>query len=281
MFVTLTFPNIGPELFHIDAFQLLGLTLGPFALRWYALAYIVGLLLGWRYCIWLARRPPALVTRPQLDDFLLWAIIAVILGGRLGYVLVYQPGYYLSHPELIVHVWHGGMSFHGGLVGVILAMALFAWRRGIPFLALTDIVAAATPIGLFLGRLANFVNGELYGRPTDVPWAIVFPDPEAGPLPRHPSQLYEAELEGIVLFFVLLLLARSTAVRRRLGVLSGSFLMGYALSRMFVELFRQPDVQLGYFLGGTTMGQWLSLPMLAFGVLLISRARPVDAKVAG
>lgn len=268
MLFTIPFPAIDPVLIEI----------GPFAIRWYALAYIVGLLLGWRYSIWLAKRPPALVTRTHVDDFLIWAIIAIILGGRLGFVLFYQLDYYLANPAEIVQVWQGGMSFHGGLVGVILALLLFAHRRKIPALVLTDIVSAAAPIGLFLGRLANFVNGELWGRPSDVPWAMVFPT--GGPESRHPSQIYEAGLEGIVLFLVLYLLARSQAVRARLGLLSGVFLAGYALSRIVVEFFREPDRQVGYLLGGTTMGQWLSLPMLAAGLYLIWRACAKNASPA-
>ncbi len=254
--------------------------IGPFAVRWYALAYIVGLLLGWRYCIWLAKQPPKLVSRQQLDDFLVWAIVAIILGGRLGFVLFYQRDHYLANPVEILQVWHGGMSFHGGLAGVILAMWLFARRYRLPFFALSDIVAAATPIGLLLGRIANFVNGELYGRTSDAPWAMVFPDPNAGPLPRHPSQLYEAGLEGLALFILLFVLARSQRVRERPGILSGTFLAGYALSRIIVELFREPDAQLGYLVGGTTMGQWLSLPMLAAGLYFIRRAQPVQAPSA-
>jgi len=257
MLSAIPFPAIDPVLIQI----------GPFAIRWYALAYIVGLLLGWRYCIWLAKQTPVLVTRTQLDDFLVWAILAIILGGRLGFVLFYQLDYYLANPAEILQVWHGGMSFHGGLTGVILALILFTRRQKIPFLALSDIVAAAAPIGLFLGRLANFVNGELWGRPSDVPWAMVFPN--GGPLPRHPSQLYESALEGVVLFLVLFLLSRSQAVRARHGLLIGVFLSGYALSRIFVEFFREPDRQIGYLIGGTTMGQWLSLPMLAAGICFI------------
>ena len=266
MLAAIPFPAIDPVLVQV----------GPFAIRWYALAYIVGLLIGWRYCLYLAGRPPRLVTRDQLDDFFLWATLGVVLGGRIGYVLFYQPGYFLEHPLDILFVWEGGMSFHGGLIGVILAMYLFARRRGIPFFALTDIVASATPIGLFFGRLANFVNGELFGRPTDVPWAMVFPN--GGDQPRHPSQLYEAALEGVVLFLALFLLARFTRALERPGLLSGVFLIGYGLSRFLVEFFREPDAQLGYLIGGTvTMGQILSLPMIALGLFLVFRARPVSA----
>src|SRR5262249_44034176 len=208
MFVTWTFPNIGPELFRFPAFDFFGLTLGPFALRWYALAYIVGLVIGWRYCVWLAGKTPVAVTKLQIDDFLVWAIVAVILGGRLGYVLFYQPSQYFADPIMILQLWHGGMSFHGGTVGVIIALILLARQNKIPFLALCDIVTAAVPIGLFLGRLANFVNAELYGRPTDAPWAMIFPSDPAQ-LPRHPSQLYEAGLEGIVLFIILFALMQN------------------------------------------------------------------------
>jgi phosphatidylglycerol---prolipoprotein diacylglyceryl transferase len=279
MFVSLTFPDIGPELFHIDAFQLFGLTLGPFALRWYALAYIVGLLIGWRYCVWLAKKPPVTVTTLQLDDFLVWAIVAVILGGRLGYVLFYQPGQYLADPLTILQLWHGGMSFHGGCAGVIIALILFARRRKIPFLAFCDIVTAAVPIGLFLGRVANFVNAELYGRQTDVPWAMVFPT-DSMQLPRHPSQLYEAGLEGIVLFSILFILMQNESIRRRRGLVTGAFLAGYALSRIFVEFFREPDSFMGYFRLGTTMGQWLSLPMLIAGGYFIWRAVRAEPQTA-
>ena len=262
MFLTLTFPAIDPVLVQI----------GPFAIRWYALAYIVGLIGGWRYCLYLAGRAPEAggPTREQIDDFLMWATLGVILGGRLGYVLFYQPGYFLANPGQIAMVWRGGMSFHGGLVGVALAMVLFARRRGVRLLALADIVACAAPIGLFLGRLANFINAELYGRPSDVPWAMAFPG--AGPEPRHPSQLYEAGLEGVVLFALLFALTRATPALARPGLLTGVFLAGYALSRVFVELFRAPDAQIGYLVAGTTMGQWLSLPLLAFGLALVARA---------
>ncbi len=278
MFITLTFPNIGPELFRIDAFQVFGLTLGPFALRWYALAYIVGLVIGWQYCVWLAKKPPITIAKLALDDFLVWAIVAVILGGRFGYVLFYQPSQYFQDPLTILQLWHGGMSFHGGTVGVIIALILFARRQKIPFLALCDIITAAVPIGLFLGRLANFVNAELYGRPTDVPWAMVFPNSDGQP--RHPSQLYEAGLEGIVLFIVLFVLMQNESVRRRHGLVTGTFLAGYALARIFAEFFREPDAFLGFLRFGTTMGQWLSLPMLFGGGYFIWRALRNETQAA-
>jgi phosphatidylglycerol:prolipoprotein diacylglycerol transferase len=268
MLFSLSFPVIDPVLVQF----------GPFAIRWYALAYIAGLLLGWSYCIWLAKQQPVRVTTTQLVDFLNWAIVAIVVGGRVGYVLFYQRAYYFANPAQILQVWHGGMSFHGGLTGVIVALFFFTRRHKIPFLALADLVASAAPIGLFLGRLANFINDELWGRPSDVPWAMVFPN--GGPLPRHPSQLYEAALEGVVLFLVLFALGRSQAVRARLGLLTGVFLSGYALSRIFVEFFREPDRQIGYLIGGTTMGQWLSLPMLAVGVYLILRACGKSARPA-
>jgi phosphatidylglycerol:prolipoprotein diacylglycerol transferase len=262
MTFVIPYPSIDPVLF----------ALGPFVVRWYALAYIVGLLAGWRYVRWLAAHPPAVAGARDIDDFLVWATLGVVLGGRLGYVIFYQPGYYLANPLAVLAVWQGGMSFHGGLLGVVVAAYAFVRRRGIGGLAFADLLACAGPIGLFLGRLANFVNGELFGRATDVPWAMVFP--RGGPEPRHPSQLYEAALEGAVLFLVLHVLWRQEALRRRPGVLGGAFLVGYGLARGFAEMFREPDAHLGLFWGGTTMGQWLSLPMLAAGAWLIWRAKP-------
>jgi phosphatidylglycerol:prolipoprotein diacylglycerol transferase len=265
----ISFPQIDPVLIEV----------GPIVIRWYALAYIVGLILGWQYCVWLAKKPPVLVTKLQIDDFLVWATVGVIVGGRLGYVFFYQPGEFLGNPLTILQLWHGGMSFHGGTVGVIVALILFARWRKIPFLALCDIVTAAVPIGLFLGRLANFINAELYGRPTDVPWAMVFPgDPQQ--LPRHPSQLYEAGLEGIVLFVILFVLIRNDSVRQRHGLVTGAFLAGYALARIFAEFFREPDSFLGFIAAGTTMGQWLSLPMLLAGAYFIWRACRSEAQAA-
>jgi phosphatidylglycerol:prolipoprotein diacylglycerol transferase len=249
------------------------IAVGPIAIRWYALAYIVGLLLGWRYCLVLADRPPRLVRRRDIDDFLIWATLGVVLGGRLGYVLFYNSAYYFAHPIEALYLWHGGMSFHGGALGVAVAIWLFGRVRGIPLLAFADIIAAAAPIGLFFGRIANFINGELFGRVTDVPWAVVFP--AGGPPPRHPSQLYEAVCEGLLLF-LLLLAAERGGLRRYPGMLTGLFLAGYAVARMSGELFRQPDAQLGFLIFGTTMGQLLSIPLLLAGIALIlwARARP-------
>ncbi len=260
MIAALTFPQIDP----------IAISFGPFAIRWYALAYIGGLLFAWWYCRRLINRPPREVSALALDDFLLWATLGSILGGRLGYVLFYKPGFYLANPQEILMVWRGGMSFHGGLLGVAVAEIAFARRRGIPLLALTDIVACAAPVGLFLGRIANFVNGELFGRPSDVAWAMVFP--RGGPLPRHPSQLYEAGLEGLVLFVALYVLVRLGALERS-GTLTGAFLIGYALARMRAEMVRQPDEGRGFLAGGATMGQALSLPLLLAGLALVIWAR--------
>ena len=251
--------------------------IGPFVVRWYALAYIVGLLLGWRYCLVLADRPPRLVERGDIDDFLVWATLGVVFGGRIGYVLFYQPGYYLQHPIEALYLWHGGMSFHGGALGVTLAILLFTRARRLPVLAFSDVIAEAIPIGLFFGRIANFINGELFGRETDIPWAMVFPN--GGPVPRHPSQLYEAVCEGLLLF-LLLLLAEHRGARRRPGIVTGLFLIGYAVARMSGELFRQPDAQLGFLVFGTTMGQLLSIPVLIAGFILIWWARRQPASTA-
>jgi len=243
--------------------------IGPFVVRWYALAYIVGLLLGWRYCLVLADRPPRLVERRDIDDFLVWATLGVVLGGRIGYVLFYQPGYYLQHPIEALYLWHGGMSFHGGALGVTLAILLFTRARRLPVLAFSDVIAEAIPIGLFFGRIANFINGELFGRETDIPWAMVFPN--GGPVPRHPSQLYEAALEGLVLFTVLALLIRAGALKRP-GLILGAFALGYGVARVIAEHFREPDAQLGFLWGGLTMGTLLSLPLMLAGVLLVAAA---------
>jgi phosphatidylglycerol:prolipoprotein diacylglycerol transferase len=261
---------------QFPSFDPIAVSIGPFAIRWYALAYVCGLLIGWRYCRWLAARAPTKIEAGAIDDYLLWATLGVVLGGRLGYVVFYNPGHYLSNPLEILYVWQGGMSFHGGLIGVVVATALFARKAGIPLLGLGDIVCCAAPVGLFLGRLANFVNGELFGRPTDLPWGMIFP--HGGPVPRHPSQLYEATLEGVVLFFVLWLLVRRGGLRHR-GLTTGVFLAGYAAARMFVEQFRRPDPQIGFLADGITMGQLLSLPMLLIGIGLAAwalRARSGD-----
>ena len=251
------------------AFDPIAISVGPFAIRWYALAYIVGLLIGWRYCLALAGRPPHFVARQDVDDFLVWATLGVVLGGRIGYVLFYKPGYYIYHPIEALYVWHGGMSCHGGAIGVTIAIILFTRTRQIPLFAFSDIITAAIPIGLFFGRVANFINGELYGRPSDVTWAMIFP--YGGPVPRHPSQLYEAFCEGVLLF-LLLFAAERLGARQRPGFVTGLFLVGYAAARMSGEFFREPDPQLGFLIFGTTMGQLLSIPLLIAGILIIAWA---------
>ena len=261
--LALPFPAIDPVI----------VSFGPFAIRWYALSYVAGLLIGWWLMMRLADRPPApgqdpVVSRVMADDFLLWATLGVILGGRLGYALFYNFDYYIADPLRILEVWKGGMSFHGGLLGVVIATIAFARRRAIPILALGDLVCLVAPIGLFFGRIANFINGELFGRPSDVPWAMVFPTDPLG-LPRHPSQLYEAAGEGILLLLILSMLARFAHARGRQGLITGAFFLGYAFFRSLAELFRQPDAHIGFLTSATTMGQWLSVPVAAAGLVFI------------
>ena len=281
------FPDIGTDLFSIEIGSF------TFALRWYALAYIIGILIGWRICLATVRRPalwpPAgpPLDRQQIENLLTWIILGVIVGGRVGFVLFYQPDYYLANPLQILKVWQGGMSFHGGFAGVAIATLLFCLRQKRSLLSTADLLALATPPGLFLGRLANFTNNELWGRPTDVPWAIIFPGEAAqvcdgitGLCARHPSQLYEALLEGLLLGTLLLYLAWRRGWLKAPGALTGVFLTGYGLARSFVELFRQPDMQfvtaenpIGHALHfgewGLTMGQVLSAPMIVTGLALI------------
>ncbi len=262
----MTFPDISP----------IALQIGPVAIHWYALAYVAGILLAQRIVRWAdARSGQPILTPKAYEDMVLYGVLGVILGGRLGYVLFYNFEYYLEHLDKIMHIWQGGMSFHGGLAGVLIAFWLFARRYKLKWLQLMDRIAVATPIGLLLGRLANFVNGELYGRTTDVPWGIIFPS--GGPLPRHPSQLYEAVLEGLVLGLVLLFLVTRTKALSHIGTLSGVFAIGYALSRFTVEFVREPDVQLGYLTLGLTMGQWLCLPMAAAGLWAVLTAKKRSA----
>jgi phosphatidylglycerol:prolipoprotein diacylglycerol transferase len=272
--MALTYPDIDP----------VAIKLGPLAIRWYGLAYITGLVLGWRYTVWLAGQkrfnaPGSRPTATDLDDFLFWAMAGVLIGGRMGIVLFYQPHEYLADPISILKIWEGGMSFHGGMLGVVTALILFTRRRGIPLFHIADLVACAAPIGLFFGRLANFVNGELWGRVTDSPLGMVFPT--GGPQPRHPSQLYEAASEGLILFAILGVLAQVPAVRRRDGLLTGLFLVGYSIARSTCELFREPDSYLGFIVGGISMGQILSFPMLLAGLGFIAYAlsRPMRAPV--
>ncbi len=281
------FPEISPEIFSIE--------IGPltFALRWYALAYIAGLLLGWQLCVrlirnvefWPDQTPP--MTSQQLEQLLNWVVVGVIMGGRLGFVLFYQPDYYLARPLEILKLWQGGMSFHGGFLGVSVATLVFAFRNRLAVLGLADLLALSAPIGLLLGRVANFINAELWGRPTTLPWGVVFPGGAAqsctgvvGLCARHPSQIYEAALEGLVLGAVLLTLALRRKWLHSPGALTGMFLTGYGSARFLVEFVRQPDMQfvteenpIGHALhfgaGGLTMGQILSLPMILTGVALI------------
>ncbi|HUD87413.1 MAG TPA: prolipoprotein diacylglyceryl transferase [Xanthobacteraceae bacterium] len=257
----LPFPAINPVLIHI----------GPLAVRWYALAYIVGIIAGWFYArvIIASERlwgGPAPFTLIDFDDFVVWITLGIILGGRTGYVLFYNLPHFAAHPLQIFELWNGGMSFHGGVLGCIVAVVAFARRRGIPILSLGDVTTAVAPIGLFLGRLANFINGELWGRITDVPWAMVFPN--GGPFPRHPSQLYEAALEGVALFVVLNVLVRRGALKRP-GVVTGAFALGYGVARITCEFFREPDLQLGFLWGGLTMGMLLCIPLMLGGIAVL------------
>ncbi len=285
------FPDISNELFSVTLF---GFT---FALRWYALAYLAGLIAGWRIVVALMRRPAlwpggrAPVEPERIEDLLTAIVLGVIIGGRLGFVLFYQPGYFLANPGEILMVWQGGMSFHGGFLGVVAAGLWFCRRHGVAALSLADAMALVAPIGLLLGRLANFVNAELWGRPSSLPWAVVFPGEAAqdcpGTLPgacaRHPSQLYEAGLEGLALGLILLVLLKRGALKRP-GLITGVFLLGYGLARFAVEFVRQadgqfitPDNPLGHVIGGAgvglSMGQLLSLPMIGVGLWFIARAK--------
>jgi len=258
------YPAINPVLISI----------GPFAVRWYALAYIVGIIAGWFYArviiasdrLWGGRAP---FTVLDFDDFIIWITLGIILGGRTGYVLFYDLPLFAAHPLQIFELWNGGMSFHGGVIGCVVAIVLFALHRRISMLSLADVTCGVAPIGLFLGRVANFINGELWGRPTDVPWAMVFPN--GGPIPRHPSQLYEAALEGIVLFVVLGLLMRMGALKRP-GLVTGIFALGYGIARTTCEFFREPDVQLGFLWGSNwlTMGMLLCIPLMLAGIAVLA-----------
>jgi phosphatidylglycerol:prolipoprotein diacylglycerol transferase len=244
---------------------------GWFKLRWYSLAYLAGILVGWWYLMKLIARPGAPMARRHADDMVFYATLGIILGGRLGYVLFYRPEFYFHDPVQILRIWDGGMSFHGGVIGTTLGILWMARKHGLNWLRIHDYVACCAPFGLFFGRLANFVNGELWGRPTDVPWAIVFPN--GGDTPRHPSQLYEAGLEGILLFAVLWFLFWRTDARYQPGKLVGAFLLVYGLSRFLVELVRQPDQGLEHLPWGLTMGQTLTVPMVLGGAWLIATAK--------
>lgn len=259
--MSLTFPHIDP----------VALQIGPLAIRWYALAYLAGIIGGWRYALYLAKKGFSKITPLQLDDFIVWATLGIVLGGRLGYVLFYKPAYYSAHPIEILHLWQGGMSFHGGLLGVILAMFLFTRKNNIPFFRLSDLAAAVTPIGLFFGRIANFINGELYGRTTDATIGMIFPN--GGFAPRHPSQLYEALGEGILLFVIMQIFIFKFKKMQQPGFLSGAFLCFYAMIRFIIEFFREPDAHLGFIIEQITLGQILTLPMLIMGIIVIRQGR--------
>lgn len=285
------FPDISPEIFSISLFGF------ELALRWYALAYIVGIVLGWRLAVravnrrGLWRDDAPVMDAAQIEDLLTWIILGVILGGRLGYVAFYQPAYYLQNPSEIVAIWQGGMAFHGGLLGVIAAGWIYTTRHRIAKLGAADIMALGVPPGLLLGRIANFINAELWGRPTSMPWGVAFPGGAAQDCPdvdgicaRHPSQLYEAGLEGLLLGIALIWLVWRRDALKRPGTVAGVFFTGYGLSRFLVEFFRQPDAQfvtpdnplgLAWHMGGygLTMGQMLSAPMIALGLVLVLRAR--------
>lgn len=269
--LAIPFPDIDP----------VAIAIGPFAVKWYGLSYLAGLILGWIYIrrllkqprLWVGEKAP--FSADKVDDLLLYITLGVVLGGRLGYVFLYEPSTYLADPSQILAVWKGGMSFHGAALGTILAGWVFARRNGVNYLTAMDLCTAAVPIGLFFGRLANFVNAELWGRFTDVSWAMVFCNERikamhggacpAGDIPRHPSQLYEAALEGLVLFIVLRLMTHRFGALKHPGLISGSFLAGYALARSTAEFFREPH----FMVGPLTAGQTYSLPMLAVGLIVI------------
>ncbi|MDR3372264.1 MAG: prolipoprotein diacylglyceryl transferase [Ancalomicrobiaceae bacterium] len=290
VFAYLPFPNFDPNVFSFGPFHPtwpIDITIGPIAVRWYALAYIAGILLGWLYIrrliatkrLWGETKVPEFW---QIDDFVTWATLGIILGGRLGYVIFYDPMHYLAEPLDIPQLWHGGMSFHGAVIGLWLTMVLFSRGKEFSAFTLFDLVTAAAPLGLFFGRIANFINGELWGRASDVPWAVVFP--RAGNVPRHPSQLYEMALEGLVLFVVLRLVTHVELKLKRPGTVAGAFTACYGLARITAEFFREPDVQVGYLAGQFTMGQLLSVPMVLLGVGVIlwaNRRRGAKHEAAG
>ncbi|MGF1500365.1 MAG: prolipoprotein diacylglyceryl transferase [Paracoccaceae bacterium] len=283
MVYVLPFPEIDPALFTVSLGGM------EFSLRWYAIAYIAGLVLGWRLMVVLMRRerlwPGAKAPMPPAapEELLTWMVLGVVLGGRLGFVLFYNPEYYWENPSEIFAIWQGGMAFHGGFLGVIVGVVVYCWRKGYPVWQVGDAVALATPPGIFFGRIANFINGELWGRPTDVSWAMVFPTAQDDQ-PRHPSQLYEAALEGLLLFVLLWGLALYARWLTRPGAITGMFLIGYGAARTFVENFRQGNLEyvtrdnpMGHSIRfgtgpeamGLTMGQILSLPMVAIGIVFV------------
>jgi phosphatidylglycerol:prolipoprotein diacylglycerol transferase len=266
-------PLLLPLLIAFPVFDPVAIAIGPVVIRWYALAYIFGIVLGWLYARSMVENErlwdgPAPISLVQLDDFILWVTVGIILGGRTGYVLFYNFAFFVQHPAEIFELWKGGMSFHGGFMGCVVAVIWFARANKVSILSLGDLTTAVAPIGLCLGRLANFINSELWGRPADpsLPWAMIFPN--GGPLPRHPSQLYEAGLEGVLLFTVLAIMVRLGALKRP-GLVLGSFIAIYGLARITAEHFREPDPQLGFLWGGSTMGMLLSVPMVIVGAVMI------------
>ncbi|MGV3550106.1 prolipoprotein diacylglyceryl transferase [Rhizobium sp.] len=272
----MAFPDIDPIAFSV----------GPLDIRWYGIGYVVSILLGWWYARKIASTPrlwandtPAM-TNIDLDDFLLWAAIGIVVGGRIGFILFYDLSLYLAEPSLILEIWKGGMSFHGGITGTTIAMILFARKRGISAWSLFDVIATVCVTGLFLVRIANFINGELYGGLSDLPWAVVFPGQE--PFARHPSQLYEAGLEGLLTGIVLAVMVFRFGALKRPGLVAGTFVMLYGLSRILVEFVRVPDAQVGYLLGTSwiTMGMVLSVPMVLLGLWAIARSKPAAARTA-
>jgi phosphatidylglycerol:prolipoprotein diacylglycerol transferase len=256
--MAINFPPIDPIIFHIA---------GPLAVSWYSLAYVFGIIIGVFYIKRLNKSDAKPLMDTIFDDIISWIIIGIILGGRLGYVLFYNPLDYLSHPVEIFKTWQGGMSFHGGIIGVIISLYLFCKKHKCNYLQLMDLVSAATPIGIFFGRIANFINGELYGRVTDLPWGVIFPHNNEHP--RHPSQLYESLLEGFLLFWILFICAKKQELRAKRGLISAIFLLSYGLFRMMIENLREPDQQLGLFLGHISMGQILCLPLIIFAIILM------------
>jgi phosphatidylglycerol:prolipoprotein diacylglycerol transferase len=256
----INYPNIDP----------IALQIGPVAIRWYGIAYVVGILLAWYCCHVLTSKKYFKISPKDFGDFIPWATLGIVAGGRLGQVFFYHLDYYMQNPLEIVKIWEPGMSFHGGAIGVFVAMIIFCRKRKLSLLELGDVAAVGTPIGIFFGRIANFINSELFGRVTDSPWGIVFPN--GGPLPRHPSQLYEAALEGIVLFLVMLGCTLFIPVKKRKpGLLMGIFVIGYAIARSVAELFREPEIVYGSMAHYITYGQLLSLPLILMGLYLIFR----------
>jgi len=267
------------QAFYIHSINPIAIQIGSFGIKWYSLAYFFGVVIGWQYCNILLKKYSFLNliegTKVKsihniFDDFLLWLILGVILGGRIGYILFYNPYFYLSNPSEIFAIWHGGMSFHGGLIGVTIAAIIYSYKNKIQFFPFVDLLASVSPIGLFLGRVANFINSELVGKVTNVSWSVVFPKYDQNL--RHPSQLYEAVLEGIVLFALLQILILKFELLKKPGLITGIFFVGYSVSRLTIEYFREPDLHLGYLFNTITMGQLLTLPVLICGIWIMQSA---------